>query len=177
MTRFQRRKARYPWLSPPREAVAGEPSCHGGQKVAKIAPRPWESGECRLTSRAQGLHACALAPSNPLIRGACFVGVRSAQELSREGLIASGFIITEGHACARAIGRQHRQHLLLGVARRTNTRPTCERVGNGTVRATRRLREVMHLRKDMLPLVGQSAGARLTRESAYVCASPPPLPR
>ena len=31
-----------------RAAVAGEPSCHAGAKMAKIAPRAGESGECRL---------------------------------------------------------------------------------------------------------------------------------
>jgi hypothetical protein len=92
--------------------------------VAKIAPRPWESGECRLTSCAQGLHARALALSNPLIRGACFVSVRSAQELSREGLIASGFIITKGMlVLERLVGNIANIYCLAWLAAQTRDQP------------------------------------------------------
>jgi hypothetical protein len=35
----------------PRAVVAGEPCCHGGPKIAKIAPLPQKSGEYRLKSQ------------------------------------------------------------------------------------------------------------------------------
>ena len=40
-----------------RAAVAGEPSCHAGAKMAKIAPRAWESGECRVKTSVRQVGA------------------------------------------------------------------------------------------------------------------------